>query len=327
MAELRKDPTRNRWVLVREPDRPPADGPGCPFCPGNEARTPPEIAAYRKDGSPPNATGWEVRVVPEGDPYFRIEEELIREGVGMYDKISPRGASELVVESPSHDATWASMPEAELERVLWMFRDRILDLKRDTNIRDITVLKRVGKAGARITHPYSRILAMPIIFDDKRGELIETREYYSYKRRCVFCDMIRQEISFGQRVVHLSPHFLALVPYASRYPYESWVLPKNHQCVFESTTTVEMADLARTLKGIAKSFDKALANPGFEFVLHTAPNLQSKVLRGDWATVAADYHWHIEIVPRPERRNRVGGIYVNEVPPEEGAKKLRDAWS
>ena len=124
MSDLRKDPTRGRWVLVRPgPKRPAASV--CPFCPGNESHTPHEIFAYRKEGSAPNGPGWSVRVIPEADPYFSIEQELVREGVGLYDRISPRGATELIVESPSHDDTAATLGDGQWEQVLWMYGERI----------------------------------------------------------------------------------------------------------------------------------------------------------------------------------------------------------
>src|ERR1700757_5153321 len=164
MDELRKDPTRGNWVLIR-PKAVPAVVAPCPYCPGAESATGPEIGAYRKEGSTPNGPGWTVRVVPEPDAYFRIEWELVREGVGMFDMINPRGASELVVESPRHDDTLARMEPSAIESVLWMYRDRLLDLKRDGQIRDILISRRHRKPGVPAHHPYTRVTAIPIVFD------------------------------------------------------------------------------------------------------------------------------------------------------------------
>src|SRR3990170_1190192 len=274
MSSLRKDPTRGQWVLVRPRGEAPLATDECPFCPGSESRTPPETAAYRKEGSAPDGPGWSVRVIPEIDPYFRIEPGLVREGVGLYDKISPRGATELIVESPSHDLTPAGMDEAQWEQVLWMYRDRLRDLKKDPAIRDILITRRHRKPGSRILHPYSRVIAVPIIFDDVRRKLRECREYYEYKRRCVYCDIIRQEVADEVRLVRLTSHFAVVVPYAAR-----------------------------------------------------AANEAAKVLPTEWSTIAEDYHWHIEVTPTPERLGRVGGIYINETPPEEAARKLRETWA
>ena len=327
MDELRKDPTRGRWVLVRPTGKPP-HAAECPYCPGAEHLTDAEIAAYRPAGAPVNGGGWTVRVVPENDAYFRIEWELVREGVGMFDMITPRGASELIIESPRHDDTLATIGPEALEGVLWMYRDRLLDLKRDGQIREILISRHHKKPGVLPHHPYSRVTAIPIVFDETRRELREAREYYQYKRRCLYCDMLRQEVSAEERVVCLTPFFAALVPYAARTPFETWILPRQHGCSYEDTLGPESGrDLARLLSDYFRALARGFDDPGYEMVLHTAPNLRSRILQGDWATIRDDYHWHIEIVPQPERANRVGGIFVNETSPEVSAAELRQAWS
>lgn len=326
MDELRKDPTRGRWVLIRPKAKVAPEGE-CPYCPGGEATTPPEIAAYRREGAPPNSGGWTVRVLPADDSYFRVEWELVREGIGMFDMITPRGASELILESPRHGDTLASLEPAQLEAVLWMYRDRLLDLKRDGQIRDILVSRRHRKPGVPLHHPYSRVTATPIVFDETRRELREAREYYQYKRRCLYCDMLRQEVGAEERVVRLTPSLVALVPYAPRAPLETWILPRRHGCSYEEALTSETApDLARLLSQCFRTLARSFGDPGFEMVLHTAPNLRSRIVQGDWATIRDDYHWHIEVVPNPERVNRLGGIFINEQPPETTAAELREAW-
>ena len=327
MGELRKDPTRGRWVLVRPPTAGPLPSPDCPFCPGSEAQTPPEIVAYRKEGSSPDGPDWSVRVIPEVDPYFRIEQELVREGVGLYDRISPRGATELIVESPGHDDTPASMREGQWEQVLWMYRDRIRDLKQDVRIRDILVTRRYRSPGSRITHPYSRLVAIPIIFDDVRRKLRECREYYEYKRRCVYCDIIRQELLAEERLVCETEHFVALSPYAARSPFETWIIPRQHNCAYEEALSGGVvADLAALLSSYFRTLAGPLGDPPFEMTLYTTPNRRAKVLPGEWATIADDYHWHLEITSGLQHRIRVGGIYVNETSPEEAARRLRESW-
>jgi UDPglucose--hexose-1-phosphate uridylyltransferase len=323
--ELRKDPTRGQWSLIRPKGTAAAES-GCPHCPGAEHVGGREIAAYRKDGSLPNEPGWTVRVVPEPDAYFRIEHELVREGVGMFDMITPRGASELILESPNHDDTLATMEPEQIESVLWMYRDRLIDLKRDGQIRDILIARHHRKPGVAPHHPYSRVTAIPIVFDETRRELREAREYYQYKRRCLYCDMLRQEIAAEERVVRVTPAFALLVPYAARGPLETWVLPRQHSCSYEDALTAGGArDLARLLSDHFRALARRFDDPGYEMVLHTAPNLRSRILQGDWATIRDDYHWHLEILCEPERTNRVGGIYVNETPPETTAAALRRA--
>jgi UDPglucose--hexose-1-phosphate uridylyltransferase len=328
-GELRKDPATGKWVLVRprvhENSR--ADEGACPFCPGNEHLTPPEIAVYRPAAGASHRAGWEVRVVPERDPYFVIEEDLVREGIGMFDRISTRGASEILVESPDHDMTFQSADEAQIERVLWMYRDRVKDLKRDLQIRNIIVTRRHGKPGSRIKHPYSRILAAPIVFDDLRTELTQAREYFAYKRRCVFCDTIREEIAIGDRLIQLTPHFAAFVPYAARVPFEFQVLPRRHASAFEEIAPDEVGDLARLLKSLCGLLVKGTGDPSYRITLHTAPNLAVKIVQGEWDTIERDYHWHLEILVYPERAMWVGGIAVTDMLPEEAARILREAGS
>jgi UDPglucose--hexose-1-phosphate uridylyltransferase len=327
-GELRKDPATGKWVLVR-PRVSHGEGgvPGpCPFCPGNEDLTPPEIAAYRPPTGGPQGA-WEVRVIPERDPYFFIEEDLVREGIGMFDRISARGASEIVVESPDHDMTLQDAGEVQLERVLWMYRDRVKDLKRDLKIRNVVVTRRYGKPGSVIRHPYTRILGAPIVFDDLRTELTQAREYYAYKRRCVFCDTIREEAASGDRMLQMTSHFAAFVPYAARVPFELRVLPRRHESAFEAITADEVADLARLLKNLAGLLVKAIGDPSYRITLHTAPNLAVKIVQGEWDTIERDYHWHMEILVYPERAMWVAGIAVTDMLPEEAARILREAGS
>jgi UDPglucose--hexose-1-phosphate uridylyltransferase len=247
--------------------------------------------------------------------------------VGLYDRISPRGATELIVESPGHDDSPASMPEGQWEQVLWMYRDRIRDLKQDLNIRDMLVTRRHRAPGSRITHPYSRLTAIPIIFDEVRRKLRECRDYYEYKRRCVYCDILRQELVAEERVVRQTESFVALSPYAARSPFEIWILPRQHHCAYEEALSREaVADLAGLLSGYFRTLAGPLGDPAFEMTLYTAPNRRAKVLPGEWATIADDYHWHLEITVELHRRSLVGGIYVNETPPEEAARLLRESW-
>lgn len=326
LSDLRKSQLFGQWVLVRPRKAVREWGQVCPFCPGNEALTPPEIAAYRTEGSRPNGPGWQVRVIPELDPYFRVEWELVREGLGIYDRVSPRGASEVIIESSHHDDSLSTMGEEQLEQVLWMYRDRVVDLKRDTQIRDILITRRHRKPGSRVSHPRSRVTAIPIIFDDIRRELVESRGYYQYKRRCLLCDIIRQELTAEERVVRLTPHFVVLIPYAARVPLETRILPRQHHCAFEEISPAAVRDLARVLSGYSRILAGELRDPSVEMALHTAPNLASKVLKGEWATITEDYHWHLEVLVQPERLHRVGGIFINELPPEEAARQLRESW-
>ena len=314
-------------MLVRPATRGPAPTDACPFCPGNERLTRPEIAAYREKG-PRDAPGWSVRVIPEIDPYFGVERELLREGIGLYDQVTPRGATELIIESPDHDDVPATMGHAQWERVLWMYCERLHDLKRDRNIRDILVTRRHRSPGSRITHPYSRLTAIPIIFDDVRRKLRQCRDYFDYKRRCIYCDIVRQDMADGERLIRATDHFAVLAPFAARSAFETLIVPRRHGSSYERAMTDEVvSDLAELLRGYFRTLADSLADPPFEMTLYTSPNVAAQILPEEWSTLAEDYHWHLEVTLDPYRRARIGGIYVNETPPEEAARVLREAWS
>jgi UDPglucose--hexose-1-phosphate uridylyltransferase len=213
----------------------------------------------------------------------------------------------------------------QIERILWMYRDRLKDLKRDLKIRNVVITRRSGKPGSRIQHPYSRILAAPIVFDDLRRELTQAREYYGYKRRCVFCDTIREEIGARDRLIQETAHFAAIVPYAARVSFEVRIMPRRHAAGFEDITPEEVADLARVLKRLTGVLGKAIGETSYEMTLHTSPNLAIKIVQGEWDTIERDYHWHLEMLVQPERATTVSGIAVTDMLPEEAARILREA--
>ncbi len=323
-TELRKDPTSGRWVLVQNRTLRPSNGSQCPFCPGHENETPPEIAAYRSDGQPPNSSEWLVRVIPERAPLLQVEGDIKREGLGIYDKVSGRGASEIVIESTDHRASWDSLPYGDVERILWMYRDRITDLYRDPQIRAVLVLRRERTPEARITHPFSRIVGAPIIFDDLREELATARQFFVYKQRCVYCDIIHQERREGQRVIIQTPHFLVYTPYASRRPFETWVVPVIHAHRFERASSLEMGNLARVLQETVRRLHTVRPGVPLELTIHTAPNEAMRLRDDEWRALAEDYHWHIEIAPERPPQSSIGGFELNPVPPESAAKMLRE---
>jgi len=322
-TELRKDPVSTRWVLMRYDYSPSNGHRTCPFCPGTEAQTPPEIAAYRPEGHSGNGAGWLVRVIPELAPLFQIEGNINREGAGMFDRVGGRGASEIIVEHPDHGAAWDTMPGGDLERVLWMYRDRIIDLYRDLQIRSALILRRERTPSHPVTHPFSRVLASPIIFDDLRYELSSARQHFQYKNRCLFCDIVRQERQDGVRVIEESKHFIVYNPYGSPRPYETWILPLGHRHRYQDVSTDQVADLARILQQTFRRLHAIQPDVPLELTLHSAPNEGMRIRDDDWQSLADDFHWHLEVFPRLSVSDRLGGFAVNSVLPEAAAQRLR----
>jgi UDPglucose--hexose-1-phosphate uridylyltransferase len=330
LPELRKDPITGRWVIIatdraRRPSDfshepvPPASAQFCPFCYGNEQKTPPEILAYRRDG-PPNSPGWSVRVVPNKFPVLGIEGELNRQGDGMFDRMNGIGAHEVIIETPDHNATMAEMPEKQVEEVLYAFRDRVLDLKRDRRFRYIVIFKNFGEAaGASLEHPHSQLIALPVIPKRVKEELDGAKLYFDFKERCVYCDIIRQEEASGVRLVIETERFVALEPYAPRFPFETWILPRRHETHFADSDPATLQNLAWVLRATLRKMDRVLEHPAYNFILHSAPVQESDL---------AYYHWHFEIIPKLTKVAGFEwgtGFYINPTPPEESAKFLREA--
>jgi UDPglucose--hexose-1-phosphate uridylyltransferase len=331
MPELRKDPVIGRWVIIAteralhpsnfktdKEDR-LTDLSKCPFEPGNEASTSPEILSYRKADSRSNEPGWWVRVVPNKFPALKVEGTMDKRGEGMYDMMNGIGAHEIVIETPNHDEEMALMPEMQINEVLWAWRDRIVDLARDTRFKYVMVFKNKGaRAGASVQHPHSQIIALPIVPLRVQEELTGALQYYEYKDRCVFCDLIQQELSDRKRVVEDGERFISVVPFAQRFPFETWILPKQHESDYARTTRNDFLELAGLLKRTLQRLRGALDDPPFNLVLHTAPlNMES----------LPHYHWHIEIMPRVTRTAGFEwgtGFYINPTIPEETAQFLRE---
>lgn len=331
MPELRKDPVTGDWVIVRterphrpEDFRPPPvplqPGP-CVLCEGREAETPPELLAYRAGGDGRRgAPGWRVRVIASRFPTLRVEGDLERRGSGLYDLMNGVGAHELVIESPRHDDVLATLPLVAVEDVVHAFQERMLDLRRDTRFRSVVAFKQPRTAaGPRHDHPHSQLLATPTVPPDLGRELVHARSYFDYRERCLFCDILQQETDERLRVVVESDHMVAVVPFAARTPFESWILPRRHLAGFEHVGAAERRDLARVLKVVLQRTHALLAGAPVGFVLHSAPFGE-----GD----APWFHWHLEITPAvgaPGFRPDGSGFPVNPLPPEDAAQFLRTA--
>lgn len=330
MREFRKDPIIGRWVIIssERAQRPYAfvkytrevdDVETCPFCWGNEKFTPSEIIAYRPPNTQKDTPGWQVRTIPNKYPALRVEGEVIKSAEGIYDKITGIGAHEVIIETPQHDKDLYQLEHKNVVDIFRMYRDRILDLKRDIRFEYILIFKNCGKdAGATLSHPHSQLIAMPMVPIRIKQELNGARTYYELKERCIYCDIVLEEIKHVERVVIENDDFVAICPYASRFPFEIWVLPKRHDPMYEDIQDNELKNLASIMQSINKKLNLALENPPYNYLLHTSP-LKDGNLKY--------YHWHIETIPK---LSGIGGFewgtgfYINPVPPEEAAKFLRE---
>jgi UDPglucose--hexose-1-phosphate uridylyltransferase len=331
MPDLRRDPIVGRWVIIstdrngRPHDFVPlqpakqVSATLCPFCPGQERLTPREIMAYRPQPAEPNSPGWTVRVVPNKFPALQVEGEIGREGVGLYDRMNGVGAHEIIIESPGHKDSLADLPAKKIEDVLWTYRDRIIDLKKDLRLRYILIFKNHGlTAGATLEHSHSQLIALPIVPTSVLEEIDRCRAHYEQKERCIYCDILRQDLSNGDRIVAENQEFVCVTPYAPRFPFEMWILPKRHAGYFQESQKSQFECLALILSECLRRMDKVLARPAYNFMLHSSP-LHERT--GEF------YHWHLEIIPKLTQVAGFEwgtGFYINPVSPEESAKSLRD---
>jgi UDPglucose--hexose-1-phosphate uridylyltransferase len=339
MPELRRGATNQRWVIVApERGRRPSDfeqrgtelndqaPDDCPFCAGNEHKTPPELYRYpTADGS-----SWHVRVIPNKFPALETYSELGREPVlGVYDRMHGVGTHEVVIESPDHCKSIPDLPEEQVVRLIDTYILRLKTLMQNPWFRYVLLFKNHGKdAGASLLHPHSQIIATPIVPQEVRSSLNIAKTYYERKERCLFCDIMLAELKSGERIVEEIDGFVTWAPYDARFPFELVIYPKQHSHDFTTIDADQKAGLARTLIRTTQRLKALLGDVPYNFVLKTTPNpIPRPGKPGYWTTLQYDYHWRIAILPRLTRVAGFEwgtGFYINPMPPEDAARYLRD---
>jgi UDPglucose--hexose-1-phosphate uridylyltransferase len=324
MPQLRKDPLNDRWVIIapERAERPNAlvrmepkteSTEACPFCPGNEKMTPPEILTQRTSSG-----AWTLRVVPNRYPALRTEIVMSRAGVGLFDSMAGVGAHEVVIETPDHDRDLTDLAPAQVAQVLRAWQERMVDLARDVRLRSIAAFKNRGApAGATLSHAHSQLVALPLVPRELASELQGARRHFDAKERCLFCDILDSELRARERIVLETEGMVALAPYAARSPFETWLLPREHSSAFESSSGQELLQAADALRTLLRKIDVALDKPAYNLFLHTMPLREP---RNDW------FHWHLEL--KPVLTLQAGfewatGCAINPTPPEEAASFLR----
>ena len=334
MPELRKDPVVGRWVIIAtERARRPGNivdssentfnggDEQCPFCHNTE-----KVIYAARNGK---NSKWNVLVVPSGAPTLKHEPHSSRTGKGLYDVINGYGAHEVVIETPEHIANMADLDEEQIAEVIKTYVVRINDLKKDQNLNFALPYKNYGlvAGGRRIGHSRSQIVATPVNPMRVKEKLIGAKKYFDFHERCVYCDLIEQEREFKNRVIAETEHFMAITPFAARFLFEIWVLPKNHNCDFAQGIIGYEKDLAVLLKDLLLRIKIGLNDPAYNYVIHSAPFRRENDPKKQWKTIEEDYHWHMEIMPRLTRVagfEKGTGFYICPVPPENMAEFLRE---
>jgi UDPglucose--hexose-1-phosphate uridylyltransferase len=307
------------WVVIGHTTETPIPMDPCPLCPSQEEGK----TLLRLPAEGP----WRVRVIPHFAPLYRIEGVVGRAAEGIYDKMRSVGAHEIVVETPDHYRRLSHLTDEEIQLVFEAYGRRIADLKRDLRFKYVTTFKNQGAAAAaEWPHAHSQVIGTTFVPRRVLYELRAAMAYFKEKERCVFCDIVRQEERTGKRVVDMQGDYVAFCPYASRVPYETWILARKHNHRFESPRPeARRRHLASLVGRMLRRLEQV--SDSYHMVLHTSPN---EVKRGEmsdyWTTIADDYHWHIEILPvlpTGSRSYALKEAYFNSEWPEQSAERLR----
>jgi UDPglucose--hexose-1-phosphate uridylyltransferase len=327
--QLRKDPIVDRWVLIA-PERAArpteVEDPGhlahhavCPFCEGHEHETPHEVLALRDPGGRPDTLGWRVRVVPNRFPAVRRAAGPEPNDDPLFPLRPGYGVHEVVIECPRHEPSLVALPEGHVRDVFGVYRDRLAGLRADPRLAYVQVFKNHGAAaGASVEHAHSQILALGRVPRTVQDELDGAAAYHRKYGRCVFCDLLARELAAGERVVLAGEHCVAVAAFAGRFPYETWVLPRRHAAHYDRLTAAELADLAAVVRAVLRRLGAVERDVPYNYLLHTAPAAAAEL---------PHYHWHWEILPRLTGIagfELAGGYFLNPLPPEEAATKLRN---
>lgn len=328
MPEFRQDWATKEWVIIaterakrpedfakgRETKKPlPEKADKCPFCPGNEDKTPPSLYTIQ------NNERWNLRVVPNKFAALQPQLTTIRKKMGKFLKVDGFGVAEVVIETPKHNETISSMSDADVRNVIITYRNRYLEISRNPSICLINIFRNHGAmAGTSLEHPHSQIIATPIVPPHIRDQITQAILSSDTYGSCIYCDIIKEEINQKERIIIETEHFASLTPFASRYPFEVRIYPKKHRCNFGNISDGETADLAHILKTTLKKIHISLNNPDYNYMIRSGPTDDIDVRH---------FHWYLEILPKltTSAGFELGtGIFINVAVPEDCAKILRE---
>lgn len=332
MSELRLNRATKEWIIVaaERAKRPhqflvksvkeklSSYEPTCPFCPGNEKKTPPAIYALRDKDTFPDRPGWRIRVVTNKFPALDPERRMRRITGKFFRTTSGLGKHEVIIETPQHNKSLATMSLKQVEEICFVYLKRYLALEKDRRFKLIIIFRNHGMtAGTSLRHPHSQVIALPLVPASIRHLLEEAMRYYDDHGSCVFCDMMSEELQAKKRIILKNERFVVFHPFASRTPFETWIVPKRHNASFGNISQDELKSMATVLKYVLKKLHDKLSDPDYNLIIRTAP---IKDAQEDY------YHWYIQILPRlttPAGFELGSGVYINTSLPEDTAKFIK----
>lgn len=331
MSEFRKDPITGRWRIIAEgrsarpneygtlPPAVTADA-NCPFCEGNESRTPPEVASVRPPGSVPNGPGWLARSIPNRFPTVAPgSPSSAPRGASPFERAPGAGFHEVIIEGPAHTPDLPYLADDHLTALFRFLRERVRDVSSRSTVAAALLFENRGpESGGTLPHPHAQLVAT----EDVPFRLMEEREGFRRASRsgrdsCLLEAVARAESDAAVRVVSADELFLAFAPFASEHPYEVWVVPRRHRAMFSDATDEEVDRLAQLLPAVLRALDGVRPYSSYNWFVH---GLRSPPQE------EAEFHWHVEVAPRlvrPDGYELGGGTSVNPVSPETAALELR----
>lgn len=326
MPQFRKDPFGPAWVII-SPERglKPSDFGSAgaslatsPLSPGGETSLGRELRALRPASSSVSAPDWRARVLEPRGSMLEADKPFQPSGDGLFVSAANSGYQELVVDHPDARMSLDRMTGPHVTELLKLYRERLELLAKQPGIRHIQLTRNVGSAaGAAYDHPHAQLLAVPVSNRWLDEEMAAAQAHFASHARCLFCDVIAAELSRKERLVSYNEHFIALAPYASKTPFETWLLPRQHGSGFTALASNTVPHLAELLQNVVRAMNTALDGPPYNLILHTLPQEDD-----------SRYHWHIELLPRLTKHSGFdwsSGFYVNPTPPEDAARFLRGA--
>ena len=288
----------------------------CPFCPGNEAQTPPETFVIK---GPDNK--WLVRCVPNKFSAFSPEGEIIKTKIDFKQYITGVGLHDVIIETPEHNMTTALLPLSHIEEILSAYKNRLLAFYSDPRIEHVIIFKNHGQsAGTSLEHPHSQIVGTPVFpgqVMNRLGEAIKNYYYVNFGD-CLYCLYLQDEQRDKIRIISENESFIAFIPYAALSPFHTWIFPRKHNACFGHITDEEISDLAAILKDILLRLYIGLDNPDFNYVIRSL------------SPAGADskfFHWYLAIIPKVIQIAgfELGtGMFINTALPESSAEFLRN---
>ena len=345
MSELRYDPLRKNWVIIAaqrgrrpgnfqnaESGSPAAESTlgktSCPFCPGNEEMTPPEVMAVRQEGTSPDSSGWSVRVIPNKYPALTTATPFNPGNRGTHVSGSGFGLHEVIIETQEHSLEIEDLSVEELGVLFRVYGRRLEELNSDIRFKAVVIFKNRGQeAGATLGHSHSQIMALPVIPNLIDDELSSCRDHLDKSGQCLMCSIIEEEIRDGARVVVEDDRFLVFAPFPSSTPFELFIVPRKHLHDFSMVEEADLRGLASVFKETLQRLNAAMDKPPYNLIYHSSPPSGSSKVKSPPDPVGRYYHWYIQISPKttkPAGFERGTGIAINPTPPEEAAEVLRN---